>query len=153
MPFGFNFSFKRAIGKTKTRSQMLLMKTDDGRLIHREVPVLSACAVDDEICAGYLLDGANQYQDEVTKQWFQPVDEKSTIPLGLLHPIEISNEKDASGETKMFKLLQGIFRHTWTIDIATLNIRASEERRNNMLYLALVIAVSIGAIAIAMGMF
>ncbi len=152
---GINFSLSRAIGKTKTRSQILLMKTADGRLVYREFPVLSAAAVDEELCSGYLLYGDNQYQDEITRQWVQIVDEKSTVPICLLSPIDLKEKENdpKDGKSKMFKLLRGIFHDSWTRDLVTLNRQQAEEKRANLLYLALVIAVSVGAIAIALKAF
>lgn len=123
---------------------MLLLETDDGRLIEKEEPVQASCAVDDDTCQGYLLDGANQYQDEKTKIWYQIVDEKSTIPICLLQPERVEI---------LSKLIDGIFHHSWTLDLAAMDRDAAKDRQKAMLYLLLGVAVIITCLILAVKAF
>lgn len=153
---GHDFNLKRIVGKTKARSQMLLIRTDDGRLVEREVPVLSSCAVDDDLCAGYLVDVSNQYQDETTGVWYQIVDEKSTIPICLLNQARVENISGKKGESKksqMESLVNGIFHHSWTIDLATIDREAETDKKTGWMYLILGIPVILCALILAMNMF
>jgi hypothetical protein len=152
---GRDINFKRVIGKTKVRSQMLSMKTDDGRLVEREVPVLSSCAIDEDLCAGFLIDASNQYQDERSGIWYQIIDEKSTIPICLLnkskYPVDnkTENQKDTTKKDPMKSLIDGIFYHSWTLSLATLDRQAAKDRQSTWLYASFGIASVICALLFA----
>lgn len=154
---GRDVSFKRMIGKTKTRSQMLLMKTNDGRLVEREVPVMCGCAIDEDLCGGFLIDETNQYQDERTGYWYQLIDEKSTIPICLLNKYRVevkpTDKKDKINKNPMEELISGIFHHSWTTILATLDREAEQDRQKSWLYLILGIPVILCALVISMMMF
>jgi hypothetical protein len=133
------------------------MDTDDGRLVLRETPVLHSCAVDNELCAGFLIDSSNQYQDETTLEWVQIVDEKSTIPLCLLDPTRMDGmvkpEKDDKEQSKMTSLINGIFHASWTIDLATMDRQATKDRNKTWLYFILGVPMALCVLALAMNVF
>ena len=72
-------------GKTKERSQLCLIGTEDGRLISIELDVLRACAVDERRESAYLLDASNQAKSRKDGKWYQLLGERSTLPIGLFH--------------------------------------------------------------------
>lgn len=147
---GREINLSHVVGKTKTRSQMLLMKTDDGRLVEREVPVLSGCAIDEEICGGFLIDSTNQYQNEKNGFWYQLIDEKSTIPICLLNKDKYDTKKGGKDtQSPMEKLISGIFHHSWTIQLATLDRMHDKEKRNNWIYAAFGITAIASALIFA----
>lgn len=147
---GREINIKRAVGKSKVRSQMLLLRTDDSRLLHRESPVYSSCAVDDELSSGFLIDRDNQYQDEKTGDWFQIIDEKSTIPICLLNKKRMEHHSNNPNEkSEMEKLLAGIFHNSWTMALANLDRQSEKDKRNNWLYAGFGIAAIACALFLA----
>lgn len=74
-------------GKTKARSQMAEIFTDDGRIIVVEIPVLRGCMSDDRTASAFLLDADNQFVNE-DGVWVQVLGERSTIPISLIRETE-----------------------------------------------------------------
>ncbi len=153
---GKDINLKRVIGKTKARSQMCFIITDDGRDVEREIPVLSSCAVDEDLCSGFLIDASNQYQNEETGDWTQVIDEKSTVPLCLRDPSRMEGmvmDKGDKNKSQMTTLLQGIFHHSWTTDLATLDREYEKDKQKAWMYLIFGLAVIVCALAISFQMF
>lgn len=139
MPFGIALDLKRIVGKTKTRSQMGLIGTEDGRLAIREVPVLKGCAADNTVCSAWLLDSANQMQDESTGVWYQLWGERSTIPIC---PVRETKVKDLE------KLMQSIFRESWVTDLITIAREAAQDKTRSWTYLIVGIPICLGALVL-----
>ena len=119
-----SFNWKALIGKTKTRSQMCEVFTEDGRIIDMEVPVLKGCAADDDKCSAWLLDPSNQVQDESTLTWFQPIGERSTIPMEVINDLPDLDTKEYQ------KLIDKIFHESWVLDLIVIG---RESARNKIL--------------------
>ena len=129
-----SFNWKALIGKTKTRSQMCEVYTEDGRLIDIEIPVLKGCAADDEKCSAWLLDPSNQVQDEATGMWYQVIGERSTIPMEV-----IKNLPDLDTQ-EYKKLIDKIFHESWVLDLIVIGREAA---RNKILgWVALMIGMT-----------
>ena len=135
--FGLSIDLRRALGKTKTRSQMCLVGSEDGRIVNMEVAVLKGCAADDAKCSAWLLDSSNLMRDEATGYWYQVLGERSTIPVCL---ITESKVKDLG------KLINDIFHESWVLDLVQLGRDAAEEKQRTWLYVILGIPIILGAL-------
>lgn len=144
MPFGISFNLKHVVGKTQVRSQLWLLGTDDGREIEKEIPVASSASIDNATCQGYLIDGDNQYRNEINNHWYQIGDEKSGIPICLLRP-EKAQELEG--------MIDGLFHQSWTQDLAVIDRESQKERQKAILYFILAIAVIFSSIIAAMSAF
>lgn len=108
MPISINPDFKGATrklmgGKTKQRSQLCLVGTEDGRLVPPEFDVLRACAVDSSTESAYLLDAGNQFRNRDDGKWYQLIGERSTLPICLLRETPVTDLK---------KLIEEIFKES-----------------------------------------
>jgi len=139
MPFGLSFNFKNLIGKTKERSQMCEIFTEDGRIIDVEIKVLKGCAADDNLCSAWLLDADNQMQDELTGLWFQLLGERSTIPIAVR---EVKKVKDLK------ELINSIFHESWVIDLITIARDEARERQRTWIYLMLGVPICLAALVL-----
>lgn len=122
---GRNVDLKRAIGKTKARSQMCRIGTDDGRIVEVEIPVLKGCAAHDLWCSAWVLDAENQMQDETSGMWFQLLGERSTIPICLITETKIKN---------LTKLINDIFHESWIMDLIQAGRDAAKDKARAWLY-------------------
>jgi hypothetical protein len=77
--------------KTKVRSQLVLMATEDGRIKPQELDVLRVCCVDKASESAYLMDSANQFRNPLDGKWYQLLGERSTIPICLLRETNVKN--------------------------------------------------------------
>lgn len=136
---GHSIDLKKAIGKTKTRSQMCLLGTDDGRIIEVELDVLKGCATHDNWCSAWLLDAENQMRDEKTNQWHQILGERSTIPISLIIETKI---------TDLSKLINGIFHESWVMDLVQAGRDAAKEKAKAWLYVILGVPIILGALVL-----
>jgi hypothetical protein len=84
MNLSLSLNLSRIISKKKTRSQMYLIATDDGRSVEREMPVLNGPAYDEILDKGWLIDPDNQFRDEVTGHMYQIAGERSAQPICLV---------------------------------------------------------------------
>jgi hypothetical protein len=134
---GKQVDFKRAVGKVKTRSQMMLLGTDDCRILEPELDVLKGCAVHHSWLSGWLLDSENQFQDEKTGAWYQLVGERSTIPISLLKPTKVKNLKD---------LMNRIFHESWTMDLLQAARDIAKEKAKAWTYIILGTPIILGAL-------
>lgn len=77
-------------GKTQERSQMVLVGTEDGRIVPTETDVRRACSIVEKAESAYLLDSANQFKNKADGRWYQFLGERSVIPICLLKntPVE-----------------------------------------------------------------
>ena len=91
-------------GRTKERSQMVLVGTEDGRQVSKETSVNRACAVIEETETAYLLDPNNQFKDESDGRWYQWLGERSAVPICPIKPTGISN---------LTNLMEQIFRENF----------------------------------------
>ena len=142
--FGFNFNLKGAIGKTKTRSQMGMIGTDDGRLVDIEVPVLKGCMASDNLCAGWVLDADNQFQDEKTGAWFQIVGDRSCIPVCVITKTKV---------TDLEALVNKIFHNSWVTDLITAGRDVAADKQRQWIYFICGAPILICAVAFAVSMF
>lgn len=137
--FGFNFNLKGAIGKTKQRSQMSLICTDDGRLVDLEIPVLEGCMAEDTLCHGWVLDTANQLQDEKTGIWYQIVGDRSCIPVCVISDTKI---------TDLEKLVNNIFHNSWVMDLITAGRDAAADKARQWFYILCGVPIILGALVL-----
>lgn len=130
-----SFNWKALIGKTKTRSQMYEVYTEDGRIVDVEIPVLKGCGADDDKCSAWLLDAENQVQDEATGAWFQVIGERSTIPM------EVIKDLLDMDKTQYRTLIDKIFHESWVLDLIVIG---RESARNKMLsWVALMLGTTV----------
>lgn len=137
---GISLNFRNIFGKTQERSQLCLINTDDGRSIIKEIPVLASAAVNNDTCSGYLVDRDNQFRDELTGRLYQLVDEKSAVPICIIKPANIEG---------LTALINGIFHHSWTTELASIDREYGKDRQKALLYIILMIAVCITALILA----
>jgi len=139
-----SFNWKALIGKTKTRSQMCEVFSEDGRIIDMEVPVLKGCAADDEKCSAWLLDPSNQVQDESTGIWYQAIGERSTIPM------EVINDSPDLNAKEYQTLIDKIFHESWVLDLIVIG---RESARNKILgWVALMLGSTVCLGALVLGL-
>ncbi len=70
--------------KTKDRSQLVLCGTNDGRILLKELEAGRVCCIDKGTESAYLIDTPNQFYNPEDKQWYQPIGERSSVPIALL---------------------------------------------------------------------
>lgn len=106
-------------GKTKQRSQMCEVFTEDGRILTMELEVLRGCADDPTSKQAFILDSSNQYVNIEDKTWTQPLWEPSTKPLRMINQ---DNDEDLE------KLIDEIYNETWhnTIHDQYENVKKNE---------------------------
>ncbi len=121
-------------GKAKSRSQLCLVNTEDGRILEVEWDVLRACVVDEGTEAAFVLDSSNQIRSKDDGKWYQLLGERSTLPICLIKPTPIKN---------LTKLIDDIFVEVKEITKRQLYRKAKENKLwNRFTYMvaALVIA-------------
>lgn len=127
---GVSFNFQKAItslvGKSKSRSQMLLIFTEDGRIEERETPVVRSCIADDELSQGWLCNPINESRDESTNISYLAVAERSCIPIPLYKDNQIS---------KLKELLDQIFHDSWMADLVKVQKANEADKAEARLYL------------------
>jgi hypothetical protein len=140
-----SFNWKALIGKTKTRSQMCEVFTEDGRIVDLEIPVLKGCVAADDKCSAWLMDPENQVQDESTGIWYQVYGERSTIPMEVI--------KDLPDPTKdeYTKLIQKIFHESWVLDLIVIGRESARNKVMSWVALMLGSTVCLSALVIAIG--
>jgi hypothetical protein len=151
MAFTVNLKNARQIfGKTKARSQMCLVATEDGRLVPVEIPVKKGCAADDERVSAWLLDADNQFKDAATGNQFQIVGERSSIPICLLKQREQFKKKDdTTSVNNLQKLIEGVFHNSWVTDLILLNRKAEQDKHRSTAILVYGIPIIMAALIIA----
>jgi hypothetical protein len=149
-------NIKLLFGKTKVRSQMLLVATEDGRLVPEETPARKGCAVDDDKLSAFLLDASNLVKDEVSGIAYQLVGERSCAPICLLNPREDFKRKKTfvdgklqTSEEGLWGLIKGVFHNSWVADLIIQNRKAAKMKRDQMLLLLLGSTIPLGALVIA----
>lgn len=116
---------KIKFGKTKERSQMCIIATDDGRLIDKELPALYSCMADDATAQAWLIDPENQYQGK-DGHWYQAITEKTRVPLALRQASQYTGEE---GEKILDNLADEIYKLTKERAKARQVERAHEQER------------------------
>lgn len=144
-----NLGFTIKKNKTKVRSQMCLIITDDKRIVDREIPVRIGCCVDDALCAGWLLDGTNQMQDEETKNWYQIINDRSTIPVCINNKWTLTDEDKTTNTPGLAELINSLFHESWVNDLVTMARDAREESGKNWMILIFGFAVAVTALIIS----
>lgn len=134
---GISINLKKAVGKTKTRSQMCLIGTDDGRIVDMEILVLKGCTCEDATCNAWLQDASNQFQEESSGKWYQVLSERSTIPICSLSPTKVKDLK---------KRINEIFHESWIMDLVQANREAAKNKVKSWLLIILGIPIILGAI-------
>ena len=137
-----NINLKKAIGKTKTRSQMLALYTEDGRVEDVENPVMLGCAASDKLSAGWLLDPANQFQDEESGVWYQLVGERSAIPIDLIKKVDVKDFKH---------LLEGIFDASAITGLTALWTEAAKDRTQSLIVALLGSSIILATLVLGIG--
>ena len=77
--------------KTKVRSQLCLVGTEDGRLVPKEYDVLRVCCLDMPTETAHILDSSNQVYSVKDKKWYQLIGERSVIPICVFRPTNIKD--------------------------------------------------------------
>jgi hypothetical protein len=159
MAFTVNLKNIRTIfGKTKTRSQMCLVATEDGRLLPVEIPVRKGCAADDDRISAWLIDHENQVKDEITGLWYQIVGERSSAPVCLFKqreafkrptPVYVDGKLVKEGEGGLKALIKGVFHDSWVTDLIMLNRTAAHQKRMGTIIMMLVSIPILAALVIA----
>jgi hypothetical protein len=158
LAFTVNFrNIRTLFGKTKKRSQMCLVASEDGRLIPVEILVRKGCAVDDEKVSAFLLDADNQVRDEATNLSYQLVGERTCVPICLLkHREEFKrvntttvDGKPKSSDSGLWKLIKGVFHDSWVTDLIMMSRMAAMKKKQSMVYLLLASVVPLTALVIA----
>jgi len=138
-----SLNWKALIGKTKTRSQMCEVFTEDGRMVDIEIPVLKGCVADDEKCSAWLLDPENQVQDEKTGLWYQVIGERSTIPMEVIKDLRDLDDKEYR------TLIDKIFHESWVLDLITIGREAARNKVLSWVALMLGSTVCLAALVLA----
>lgn len=112
MPLPSTISIPRVNwGKTKERSLMAYIITQDRQLIKKELPVLFGCAfwADVKEPKKFRIDNNNQYQDK-SGNWCQVYNESSYMPL----PLRTKNGKkpDENHEKEQVKFRNSLYKIT-----------------------------------------
>lgn len=159
MAFTINLKNLRTIfGKTKTRSQMCLVCTEDGRLVPVEIEARKGCMADDDKISAWLMDPDNQVQDPDTGIWYQLIGERTSVPICPIKQREhfkrkktivIDGEKLPESGFDLWDLLKGVFHQSWVADLILLNQKAAEQKRYNTAMIMFGIPVLIAALVIA----
>jgi len=136
-----SFNWKALIGKTKTRSQMCEISTEDGRSEDKEIPVYRGNLRDEALGFAGLISSENQVQDEDTGLWYQLYYERSTIPLDIIKKIDVDDYK---------KLLEEIFKNSWMEDLRVLDREAAKNKILGWVALMLGSTVCLGALVLAL---
>ena len=159
MAFTINFRNIRALfGKTKVRSQMGLMATEDGRLLIVEIPVKRGCAVDDDKISAFLSDAQNLVKDEITGISYQLLGERSCVPICPIKPREEFKRKHATtdktnpADIGLWELMKGVFHDSWVADLIMINRKGAAMKREQLIYLILASTVPLAALLIAIKM-
>jgi hypothetical protein len=159
MAFTINFRNIRALfGKTKVRSQMGLMATEDGRLLIVEIPVKRGCAVDDEKISAFLSDAQNLVKDETTGISYQLLGERSCVPICPIKPREefkrkhATTDKTKAADIGLWELMKGVFHDSWVADLIMINRKGAAMKREQLIYLILASTVPLAALLIAIKM-
>ena len=122
---------------------MCLIFTDDGRIVEREVPVLKGCAADDNLVSAWLIDANNQIQDEKSKNWYQVIGERSTIPVCL---VTESKVKDLT------KLINNIFHESWVTDLVTSGREAAKDKARQWMIIILGTPIILGTLILGISL-
>lgn len=136
-----NVNFKRAIGKTKSRSQWNLVGTEDRRIVELEIPVLNTCAASDALKSGWLLDPDNQVQDEKTGYWTQVIGERSIVPISVIDESK-NKEEELSG------LIDKIYEDSCIMEIVQMNLETVKNKVSSLIITIVGIPIILAALII-----
>jgi hypothetical protein len=90
-------------GKSKKRSQMTEIFTEDGKIMNIELSVSRNCMLDEERGNAFLIDSPEQLPGE-DKNWYQVLWERSGYPVSIVHP--------ENKQPDLEVLLRNIYRET-----------------------------------------
>jgi hypothetical protein len=141
------FTFKK--NKTKARSQMCLIITDDKRIVDREIPVRIGCCVDDNLCSGWLLDGSNQMQNEETGDWCQILSERSTTPVCINNKCTVVDDDKTTKAPSLAKLVDSLFHESWVNDLVTMARDNRDEKNKGWVILIFGITIVLALLIIS----
>ena len=83
-------NWRKFLGMKRSRSQLCLVGTDDGRIVTAELEVPTGCLVQETSGDAFLSDPENQMRSRGDGHWYQILSERSIIPISPVAPI--SNE-------------------------------------------------------------
>jgi hypothetical protein len=142
MPINVSLNWKAIFGKTKTRSQMCYIFTEDGRKKEIEVPVLKGCCLQEETLSGWVMDATNLVQNEDSKVWYQLLNERSFMPIPAITGVPQTQDLKA--------LANQIFKESVTNDLITID---DEERKDkNRQWLLIIFGTPILLAALILGL-
>jgi hypothetical protein len=142
MPINVSLNWKAIFVKTKTRSQMCYIFTEDGRKKEIEVPVLKGCCLQEETLSGWVMDATNLVQNEDSKVWYQLLNERSFMPIPAITGVPQTQDLKA--------LANQIFKESVTNDLITID---DEERKDkNRQWLLIIFGTPILLAALILGL-
>jgi len=129
------------LGKTKTRSQMCEVMTEDGRLELQDLTVYAKDIRADGALASWLIDADNQVKDEDTGHWTQVISERSCAPVDIIVKRDYYEDKNGNGRIELWDIIRGIFHENWKVTL--LNMHQKENRDKFLMTMAWLLGLTI----------